>query len=123
MGGADGLKNGRRPPHKGLQPLSGNKKRRHAVKHFSSSSVAGDLDSEKIHGGSRESDRGFGMELAVLQCAERLVHHRTLFDNPFPNVMTLNKWVTEVWEEAEEELGEADQSAGSRKEVRAPKKW
>jgi hypothetical protein len=97
------------------------------VKHFnSSSSVAGDLESEGIpgsYGDSREGEKVFGMELAVLQCAERLIHHRTLFHNPFPNVMTLNKWVTEVWEEAEEELGEADQSAGSRKDVRSLEKW
>lgn len=80
-----------------------------------------DIDISDTHAGygnPREGEVIFGMELAVLQNAEQLMYHRTLFVNAFPDVVTLNTWVTEVWEEAEEALGDAEQSMKSRRAVR-----
>ena len=48
------------------------------------------------------------MELAVLQNAEQLMYQRTLFVNAFPDMITLNTWVREVWEEAKDVLEEAE---------------
>lgn len=126
---ADEQKHGRRPPHKELKlqkssPAPGERKHRPAMKQFTgSSSVVEDIDNDSQAGsGDRgESDVVSGKELAVLQNAEQLMYQRTLFVNAFPDVMTLNTWVREVWEEAEDVLGEAEQSLKSRKEVNNPK--
>ena len=123
---ADELKHGRRPPHKGLKPsksspIPGERKDRHAVKQLPSSLSVEDVDSEDSHGGHgdrREISATTGLEGAVLQNAEQLMYFRTLFVNAFPNVMTLNTWVREVWEEAEDQLGDAEQSGKSRRLVR-----
>ena len=48
------------------------------------------------------------MELAVLQNAEQLMYQRTLFVNAFPDMITLNTWVREVWEEVKDVLEEAE---------------
>ena len=48
------------------------------------------------------------------------MYQRTLFVNAFPDIMTLNTWVREVWKEAEGVLGKAEQSLKSRKEVKGP---
>ena len=130
---ADKMKHGQRPPHKQLRlpkssPASKEKKYQKAIKHFSgSSSVAGDTDIDDIQAGSEdrgqspsESNAVSGLELAVLQNAEQLMYQRTLFVNAFPDIITLNMWVREVWEEAEGVLGKAEQSLKSRKEVKGP---
>jgi len=124
----DKMKHGRRPPHKQLKlpkssPIPGEKKH-HTVKQFPSpSSIAEDTDIDETQASS--GDRGesnvvSGLELAVLQNAEQLMYQRTLFVNAFPDIMTLNTWVREVWEEAEGVLGRAEQSSKSRKEVKKP---
>ena len=61
-----------------------------------------------------------GKEQAVLKVAKELIYMRTLFVNPFPKVVILNTWVVEVWEEAEEILGDSKQSERSRALVRKP---
>jgi len=55
-----------------------------------------------------------GKKLALLKHAEELIYRRTLFTNPFPKVVTLNRWVVEVWDEAVEVLGYCEQSEKSR---------
>ena len=55
-----------------------------------------------------------GKELALLKNAEELIYMLTLFVNPFPSVVIFNTWLVEVWEEAEEVLGGAEQSGKAR---------
>ena len=59
-----------------------------------------------------------GIELALLKHAEELIYRLTLFTNLFPRVVTLNTWVVEVWDEAQEVLGYSKQSERSRTQVR-----
>ena len=122
---AEEQKHGRKPPHEELKlqkhsPAPGERKHCPAMKEFTStSSVVEDIDNDsQANSGDRgESVVVSGKKLAVLQDAEQLMYQRTLFVNAFPDVMTLNTWVSEVLEEAEDALGEAEQSLKSQKEV------
>jgi hypothetical protein len=58
-----------------------------------------------------------GKELALLRHAEVVIYKRTIFGNPFPRVVTLNKWLVEIWREAEGVLGSCEQTEAARGKV------
>ena len=95
-------------------------KQRHSSQHFPSSPTPTERDTtdSEGEGDSHEIQGVSGKEHAVLKIAEELMYMRTLFVNPFLKVVTLNSWVVEVWEEAQEILGDVEQSGRSRALVR-----
>ena len=124
------MQHGSQPSHKIYKPSGGSssaggQKHRHSsttcTEHIlSSSGITTEMDTTSDDEGTKEEsfDRYEGIiggkELAVLRCAEQLIYIRTLFVDPFPGVLKLNKWILDVWREGEKELAKVEQSTKSR---------
>jgi hypothetical protein len=118
----DYLKHGPRPSQRALQPPGGFASSSGATqRHFPSSPGSlTERDVTDTDDNSADVQGIVGRELALLKHSEEVIYSLTLFRNPFPNVITLNTWVVEVWREAEEVLGDCEQSERSRGLVRVP---
>jgi hypothetical protein len=127
VGNIDTLKHGPRPSPRSLKPPGSSPSSFGARHRYFPSSPSlterdiTDTDDNSVGNTDTHDVPGIvGKELALLKHAEELIYMLTLFTNPFPRVVTLNTWVVEVWEEAQEVLGDSEQSERSRGLVRMP---
>ena len=117
----DSLKHGPRPSPKTLQPpesFTGSSGATPTRRHFPSSPgsrTEGNLSDTDDD--SADPQGVVGKALALLRHAEVVIYERTIFRNPFPRVVTLNKWFVEIWREAEGVLGSCEQTEAARGKV------
>jgi len=118
----DSLKHGPRPSPKTLQPpgsFAGASEATPTRRHFPSS------PGSRTEGNFSDTDDDdaadhpgvVGKALALLRHAETVIYKRTMFRNAFPRVVTLNKWLVEIWREVEGVLGSCEQTEVERGKV------